>query len=280
MVQVSELYLYPVKSLRGFQLQQAVLTNQGLAFDRFWMVIDENNRFITQRKLAAMVLIHTTLSEGQLILSKPSDSDLGSLIINAHQAPDSDPFTATVWKDECLVIDEGDEASQWITQAIGSTQTLRLVRMAEQPRSQSKPELLGAHTSTLFADAAPFLVANTASLTAVNNNLQQHSYDSVTMEHFRPNIVITGIDAFVEHQINTLTHDHYELSHCYPCQRCIIPTINPDTAEKHPKQQPFSLISDINAMPNNPKAPAFGENAILVHGEGHSISIGDTLTIN
>lgn len=279
MVRIQQLAIYPVKSLRGFTVESAQLTAKGLLYDRHWMVIDENNRFVSQRKFGNMVLIHTQINNGQLILSIPSNAKSQPLFIDVSKTPSSTPFEATIWKDICEVIDEGEAASQWLTHALSSPTKLRLVRMGNKPRPQSKPGLVGVQTHTDFADAAPFLVANTQSLAAVNQQLAKADLQAVTIERFRPNIVLEGIDAFAEHQVQQLIHPNYQLKHCYPCERCVMPTIDIATGIRHPQQQPFSLIADINPMPGNAKSPAFGENAVLVRGEGSIISVGDMLSV-
>ncbi|MGS2718457.1 MOSC domain-containing protein [Eionea flava] len=280
MLTIEQLYLYPVKSLRGFTLEAAVLTPQGLQHDRQWMIIDSNNKFVTQRKYAQMVLIHTAFREHdgkkQLVLSHSQKTDITPLTIDVNSAPTGTPFDATIWKDTCAVLDEGQAASDWLSAALGIPQ-LRLVRMAHTPRPQSKPELLGDNTHTYFADAAPYLIANEKSLAEINLQMANNSHAPVPMENFRPNIVLQGLTAFEEHEIAGFEHEFgaYTLSHRYPCQRCVMPTVNIETGERHPKQQPFSLIRDINPMPDNPKAPAFGENAILLQGDGEVIRVGD-----
>jgi uncharacterized protein YcbX len=276
MITIEQLYLYPVKSLRGFTVDSALLTPQGFAHDRQWMIIDSKNRFVTQRKYGGMVLIHTTIKDQQLILSHSQQPDLEPLVIDITQKPTSPVFDAVIWKDTCQVLDEGQVASDWLHTALGM-EDLRLVRMADTPRPQSKPDLLGEHTHTYFADAAPFLIANTQSLAAVNQQMIDKGFEPVPMENFRPNIVVSGLVEFKEHSIAGLSHDDYTFKHCYPCQRCVMPTVDIDTGKRHPKQQPFTLISDINPMPDNPKAPAFGENAILTSGDGAIIHVGDVM---
>jgi len=68
-MKVSELYLYPVKSLKGFQLEQAELTPLGLKYDRAWMIIDDSYQCITQRKHPQMVLIKTAIEKNCLKIS-------------------------------------------------------------------------------------------------------------------------------------------------------------------------------------------------------------------
>lgn len=277
MASISHIAIYPVKSLRGFRVDSAILTPQGLAHDRQWMIINEDNRFVTQRKYAQMILIHTRIEAGQLILSKPSAPELSELKIDIDRIPDVDPVDVVIWKDTCQALDEGEAASQWLAEALDIPSKLRLVRIAPMPRPQSKPHLLGENTHTLFADAAPFLVTNEASLSRLNEQLNNHDIDAVPMERFRPNIVLSGPDAFTEHQLSGLSHSDYQLKFCYPCQRCVMPTIDIESGTRHPKQQPFSLLAEINAMPDSPKAPAFGENAILISGQGKRICVGDTV---
>lgn len=277
---ITDLFIFPVKSLRGIAVKEALLTPTGLQWDRHWMIVKPNGGFITQRQFPQMVLIHTAITKELLVLSKQGMPDI-SIPLQANQKQSSQPFTATVWRDECEVVDEGEAVSHWLSEAIGTPKPVRLVRMADnRQRPQSKPELLGANTTTEFADAAPYLVCNQNSLRAVNHSLLANKHEAVTIEHFRPNIVINAIDAFAEHKVASLENDHYQFKHCYPCQRCVVPTINIETGIRHPQQQPFSLVSDLNSMPDNPKAPAFGENAILITGENQKITIGDQLTVN
>lgn len=275
-ITISQLFVFPVKSLRGIPVKEAKLTPTGLLWDRHWMIVKPNGGFITQRQFPNMVLIHTQLTDEHLILSKEG---MPPLTIPLIKNTFSNSFKATVWKDECDVVDEGEAASQWLTEAIGAPDALRLVRLLDgSKRPQSKPDLLGEATTTHFADAAPYLVCNQTSLDAVNESLQKNKFDPVPIDNFRPNILLNGIEAFDEHIISELHHPDYQLRHCYPCHRCAVPTININTGKRHPKQQPFSLISELNSMPDQPKAPAFGENAILTKGADQIIKVGDSLT--
>ena len=277
MITISDLWLYPVKSLRGFQIPSATLTLQGLQWDRHWMLIDENGKFLTQRKIPQMVLVNTRLTDSELILSKQGIDDCH---IPLAPPTNSESQIASIWKDSCEVIIEDATVNRWLQKALDWEKPIYLVRMkAGTQRTQSKGEQLGDDTHTYFADAAPFLITNVASLNALNQSLQAHKMTQASMEQFRPNIVLEGLAPFAEHTIGTLKHNQYELKHCYPCQRCIMPTIDLGTAIPHPKQEPFKRLMHLNTMPDNNKAPAFGENAILTKGAGLQIQLGDTLVM-
>lgn len=278
-IEINQLFIYPVKSLRGIAVKRAELTATGFKWDRHWMITKSDGGFITQRQFPKMVLIQPQLTADSVILSMTGMDDLIIPFKRNAEIVTTDAITdAKIWKDSCKVADEGEAASQWITKAINAPKALRLVRMASgHKRPQSKPELLGEMTHTLFSDAAPLLICNIDSLKALNASLVKHQFDPVEMDNFRPNIVLNGLNAFDEHKLKGLHNQHYELKHCYPCQRCIIPTINIYTGIKNSKQEPFSLLAELNAMPDNNKAPAFGENTIVTQGIGELVNVGDLL---
>ena len=279
-IRVTGLFTYPVKGLKGISQDSALLTPTGLQWDRYWMIINAKQRFISQRQYPQMALINTELNNDHLILRATSTQDLK---VPLNFTGDPKTFKATIWKDECQVISEGAEASEWLKHLLGDDQIYKLVRLSPQHhRPQSKPDIFGKETTTYFADAAPYLVCNDASLTSLNNSFTPK--ETFLMDRFRPNITISGCEAFDEHKISQLNHENFSLKLCYPCQRCAVPTINQQTAEKHQQQEPFRSLSSLNPMPDNPKAPAFGENAYLMIHSDTSIkrtmrlSIGESLT--
>ena len=264
-VEITQLTVYPVKSMRGIALESAVLTSQGLAHDRRFMVVRSDGRFVTQRELHRLALVHTRLDKTGIELSiegaawSPFPAETQAAI----------PFKQKSGGDECETLDQGAEISRWLTSALHSSDRLRLVRMAPgYVRPQGQPANLGKKTSTFFADAAPFLVANEASLEALNRELELRGHVPVPMNRFRPNIVLRGPGPFAEHQVAELSSEEFRLKFCHPCQRCVVTTIDQDTAAKHPDWQPYKTLRDINPMPGNERAPAFAHNAILLDGDG------------
>ncbi len=272
-IKVEQLNIFPVKSLAGIELQESALTNLGLKWDRHWMIVMPNGRFVTQRQKPKMALIKTALSDKELVLSSQDQHCSISL-----DFPKGEPFEATIWRDKCLVVDEGDEVAHWIRQVLDSTVPLRLVRLAKDcSRPQSAPERFGAETTTLFADAGPILVANQASLVRLNSELEQRGLSQVDMRRFRPNIILSGLEAFEEQNIAQLNHQNFSLKLCDRSERCIMTTVDPDTGIKHPDMEPFNTLMSLNTMPESDRKPAFGMNATLEKGSG-LIRVGDVLT--
>jgi uncharacterized protein YcbX len=272
--EISSLTIYPVKSMKGIELESAVLTPHGLENDRRFMVVRANGRFVTQRDLPQLAIVHTGLDEDGIVLSMDGHGSATIPFITA----DGDRIHTKVWGDECETVDQGEEISRWLTSALESNDTLRLVSMAPGfVRPQSQPENLGEMTSTFFADAAPFLIANESSLEVLNQELETRGHSPVPMNRFRPNIVVRGLAPFTEHEIAELSSENYCLALCHPCERCVVTTIDQATGIKNPDRQPFRTLGEINPMPGTERSPAFAQNAILKEGEGRTVALGDRL---
>lgn len=269
--EVTGLRIYPVKSMKGITLRQATLAAEGLVHDRRFMVIRASGRFVTQRDMPRMSLVSVALEENGISLSM----ERAGRVTVPFGCREGRRFTTAVWNDPCETVDQGESVSRWLTESLESNEPLHLVAMAPGfTRPQGKADLLGARTHTLFADAAPFLIANEASLRALNNELLASGHDAVQMNRFRPNIIVQGLGAFEEHQVGHLSAGNMTLRLHHPCQRCIVTTIDQDTARRHPQREPFNTLSEINPMPGTQKQPAFGHNASLTAGEGLQISVG------
>ena len=59
------------------------------------------------------------------------------------------------------------------------------------------------------------------------------------------------------------------------CERCVVTTIDQETARKDPHQEPFRTLRRLNPMPGGKTGPAFGHYASLGSGDGAGISVGD-----
>jgi uncharacterized protein YcbX len=271
---VTGLYVYPVKSMKGIALDETVLTDKGLLHDRLWMVVRPDGRFVTQRGLPRLALVTTRLDDEGVVLSMEGH---GSIAI-PFQSSGGGSVRTKVWGDECEATDVGPLVSQWLTDALESPETLRIVHMAEGfKRPQGQPERYGADTTTHFADSAPFLVANEASLAALNSELAAGGHEPVPMNRFRPNIVVRGLEPFTEHRARELAGGNWSLRLADHCERCLVTTIDQQTAQRDPAREPYMTLRRINPVPGSKPAPAFAQNAVLGSGNGQPIAVGTPL---
>jgi len=274
-VTVSELHVYPVKSMRGIALSTARLTALGLEHDRRWMVVREDGRFVTQREMNRMALVQPALDGSGLSLSMA-----GHDAVRVPPEPSGKPLRTAVWDDDCEVVSAGAAVSDWLSECLQSPVRLHLSAMAPGfVRPQSQAERMGAGTRTVFADASPYLVASQDSLDALNQELSARSLPPVRMDRFRPNIVVRGLPAFDEHRVATLASARFGLRLRDRCERCVLTTIDPSTAVPDPAGQPFRTLVEINPVPGKTRSPAFAENATLEHGEGAEVRRGEALDV-
>lgn len=271
-IRITALFVYPIKSMAGIALNDAKLTRKGLRHDRHWMVVREDGRFVTQRDIPRMALVKTRLAGSGIELSLDGHGTITVPFKLFH----GENIETAVWRVKCQATDQGDEISDWLTRALESKERLRLVRMApEFRRPQNKPDIMGEDTTVDFADAAPLLVANESSLAELNSVLENKSMLAVPMNRFRPNIVLRGLEPFAEHELAGLSAANFQLRLRTPCERCVVTTIDQETAEKDPGGQPFKTLQDINPVPGKPKAPAFGQYATIIQGGSRTIKVGD-----
>lgn len=274
-LRIRQLFVYPVKSLRGIAVQQWQATPRGLEHDRQWMLVMPNGRFVSQRQLPRMALIDTALDSDDLTLSAAGHGSIRLPLAN----PDAGvSFVASVWRDTCEVQEASQEASSWLNRVLQPARPLRLVTMvADYQRRHINPRRFDS--DTLFADAAPYLIANHNSLQRLNDELCQRGLKPVDMRRFRPNLVIEGLPAFAEHHREQLRHvaSGFSFRLCDPCERCVITTIDPDSGVVAANREPFNTLRDLNPMPDNPAAPAFAVNACLQANAGMTLRVGDTL---
>jgi uncharacterized protein YcbX len=274
---LTALHVYPVKSMRGISLDEAVLTETGLRHDRRWMVIRAGGRFVTQRNEPRLALVRTRLEPDGVVLSFDGNGSITLPFVSRGGAA----VDTRVWQDPIEAIDEGDAVADWLTAAMGNRQRLRIVRLAPGfRRSLKNPRRFGPGTTTQFADSAPYLVANEESLDALNRKLQTQGHEPVPMNRFRPNVVLRGLEPFSEHRMAGLSGDGWRLALVDPCERCVVTTIDQQTAERDPAREPYLTLRRINPVAGTETAPAFAQNAKLEAGAGATIRLGAEMSVH
>ncbi|MDY7116897.1 MOSC N-terminal beta barrel domain-containing protein [Halomonas sp. SSL-5] len=277
-MKITQLNIYPVKSLGGIALDAAELTAEGLAWDRRWMVVDDVGRFVTQRQLPAMARIRVSLEADALVLMHPEAPPLRLPLVTGELVR----LPVYVWEDRCDALDEGDEAREWLGAVLGDLRGsgLRLVRFAPEHRRAVEPHYLapGERAHTGFADGYPLLVVSEGSLAEVNRRLAAKGLAPVPMSRFRPSLVVDEAGPFTEDGWDTLAaaDGAWRLGLRKPCQRCKITTVDQATGEIAVPGEPLRTLVEMNTR----LAPGgyFGQNAIVLEGEGARLSVGDELT--
>jgi hypothetical protein len=277
MIQVTDIYIYPVKSLKGVRLKEAETGLRGFKYDREWMITDSDYQFLTQREIEAMATITVSIAKDFLLLQSSKGNEL-KINLNAKRG---ESVQVSIWRDTCNAFDEGEAASYWLTDELGYWQgkTLRLVRFcSDRKRPVPAKYLHGREAESAFSDQFPYLITSWDSLKKLNEGLRENGKQEVTMARFRPNIVVSDI-ASIENKTSldlTSQDGNYEFGLRKPCKRCKITTINQDTGEIIDFKEPLSTLTSLNFSSENYGA-FFGQNAILLSDQNCVISVGDLL---
>jgi len=274
-IEVTGLFIYPVKSLRGISLSHSVLQPGGLPYDRHWVITDDNFQFITQRRYPAMATIETLLESDFLTLKTESSRPLQIPL----QREAGTVFSLKIWDDNCQAFDEGSEASDWLSTVLKTERPLHLLRFAPGTvRPVTSSFLQNESSETQFADAFPYLVTVEESLQALNARLLENGASAVPMNRFRPNIVIRGLPAFSENTPLDLVEisDRFRLGLRKPCQRCVITSIDQNSGIAGEPKEPLRTLLSFN-LPGAEVSAVFGQNTILKHPATAGIKNGDLL---
>jgi uncharacterized protein YcbX len=263
MLKVSQLFIYPIKSMAGIALKAAKITDRGLEYDRRWMLIDQNNRFISQREYPQMALLQPALTPGGLSITH---LPTGAQILVPYLPASAEFIAVTVWDDTCTGQYVNDEAAAWFSDILGAP--CRLVYMPDDSHRMVEPEYTDGNKLTSFSDAYPFLAISQASL----DDVSLRSGETIPADRFRPNIVFTGGQPFMEDEMAHFTINNINFYGAKLCARCPIPGINQQTAQR--VKEPLKALNTYRRMRNK---VWMGQN--LVHeGEG-GINVGDAIEV-
>lgn len=262
MIEVSGLTVYPVKSCAGLDAHSMRLDRFGPVGDRRWMLVDADNRFMSQRELAAMALIHASPEDTGLRLTHQQDSLHVSL-----PAADAPNRLVSVWSDSVRAQDGGEPAASWLSDILG--QACRLVYMGDDCYRRVDGIYAREGETVSFADGFPLLLISQASLDDLNGRLSK----PVPMNRFRPNLVVTGCEAYAEDSWCRIRIGDVEFDMAKACARCAMPSIDQDSG--HKDSEILRVLAGYRRRED--RQTYFGQN--LLYTGGGDIALGQQLEV-
>lgn len=259
---LNQMFIYPVKSLAGIAVKQWQVTEKGLLYDRKWMLIDEEQQFLSQRRLPQMALIKTALADKNLILSAPGISDMS---LPLHPC-DGEIIPSQIWHDNCAARGVSTEIDQWLSEFLNTK--CRLVYQPDDLIRPVDPHYARPGDKVSFADGFPFLILSEASLAALNQEMNL----TLSIARFRPNLVISGCESYAEDKWREICIGAIDFRLPKPCSRCSVPGIDPETAQV--SKEPLTTLSRLRKWQNK---IYFGQNAL--HDNGGILTVGDAVTV-
>lgn len=267
-LQLSEIWVYPIKSLGGISLNEAVAERRGLRYDRRWMLVNENGRFVSQREIPNMARLGTALDTKSLSVfwkHEPDNKVIIPLGVDLDVLPE---IQVEIWGDRCTALVMPNEINHWFSVNLG--EELRLVYMPDSTKRWADERFAPTGQHVSFADGFPYLIIGQATLDELNRRLET----ALPMNRFRPNFVFTGGEAFEEDHWQAFSIQDHPFQGVKPCARCSIPSIHQETAER--AAEPTKTLATFRKFDNK---ILFGQNVVWL-GEGEPlIRVGDRIRL-
>lgn len=288
-MKISEINIYPIKSLAGIPLESALVEKRGLRFDRRWMLTDKEGLFFTQREVPAMSTIAVGLTGGGLVVSAKGFED-----IEIPFEPDlGERLQVRVWNSEVLAEAYRSAVSEWFSDVL--RRNCKLVRMPEHAERHVSERFDRGDDIVSFADGYPLLLIGEGSLAELNERLQDRYHSEeygeklpLPMNRFRPNIVVHGSDPFEEDGWARIKVGEALFHVVKPCARCVVTTVDQERGEFDGKEPlktlaGFRMAKDVfpdtfEEFGQTANAVLFGEN-LIPDNPGASVRIGDEIEV-
>lgn len=259
-MKVNSIHIYPIKSLGGVSLQSSSVHWRGLEFDRRWMLVDKDGKFITQRKYPKLTLFSIKVFDDHLLVSSKQGGDSFSIPF----IPNGAKLSVKVWDDSVNAVEVAKEVSDWFSLQL--EEHVKLVYMPDDSKRLIDTKYASNSELVNFADGYPLLLANSASLDDLNDRLEKEIY----IDRFRPNIVVGGTFPFEEDEWKNISIGDSAIEVVKKCARCVMVNIDPSTSKKSK-----DVLQVLSTYRNKNNKVYFGVNA-LIHKTG-IIKVGDEL---
>jgi uncharacterized protein YcbX len=277
-MKITEINIYPVKSLKGIGLGEARVTRRGFESDRRWMITDDAGKFLSQRELPKMASIAISIEPDGLRFSAPGTEDLPV----QSRPTEGNIGQVQVWSSVCAAEFYDETVNGWFSELLGTR--CRLVYMPEDTKRGINPLFNTGEDIVSFADGYPFMALGEASLEDLNSRLDA----PLPMNRFRPNLVIGGAEAYAEDRWKRVRIGGTIFRATKPCARCSITTVD-QAKGLFGGKEPLRTLADYRkaqqVMPDAYAAMGMGGNDVLFgqnlvpENVGEPIRVGDGVEV-
>ncbi|MBK9733781.1 MAG: MOSC domain-containing protein [Saprospiraceae bacterium] len=261
MYTIKELIIYPIKSLAGISVSSSKACEAGFEYDRRWMLLDEENKFLTQRSATQMALFIPAIEDDFISINYKSEK----ISFGINETSEEDIVTK-VWDDVTTTNVVSEHVNNWFSRLLERKVTLVKIKSEFSRKHHNKTKDININVS--LADGYPYLLIGEESLRFLNTKLQT----TVLMNRFRPNIVVTSNFPHEEDSWKNIKIGNSDFVNLKPCGRCMI--INIDQQTTAINDEPLKVLNTYRKLGNN---VIFGTNLMCIT-EGY-VNIGDLLTI-
>ena len=323
---VKSLWIYPIKSCHGIELDNGITLGTGMEYDRQfafarWMKISKGDegvkmgwKFLTQREAPLLATIRPELwvpdrssseyseshpnvrSKGVVVIKYPTGDGDETKTVEFPYAPTTDQIKIsgfrtqpmTIWKDspDSILMASTENHDKWIEEVKAYLRVktplglfrVKSVHSRSLFRNAPRIDEVAYQPSVGFQDAYPLHIMNLASVQDVARKFEGGS-SALSAKNFRPNIIITGGEAFAEDcwkRVEIGDTDYY--TSCRTV-RCLLPNVDQDTGSRH-ASEPNKTLKDFRKIDKgDPNNACLGMQMVPAGPEAARIQVGDNLTV-
>lgn len=257
---IKEIWIYPVKGMRGVSVSSAMAYEEGFQNDRRYMLVDKNGLFYSQRNHPTMAKFDSKIANNRLSFSYED---------KFFEVEESDTFPldkVTVWDNHFLARQVSLEADHWLSEILGAP--TRLMKLDKKSNRIKSIPSLDKETKVSFADGYPYLVLGTSSMDLLNEKLESE----VGHDRFRANMLL---ETMTPHEEDTWSHfqaNEAQFQIVKPCVRCQVINIDQKSGERY--KEPTKTLASYRAFGHKIQ---FGANVICT--KVGKVSVGDIVSL-
>jgi uncharacterized protein YcbX len=277
-MKVTEINIYPIKSLGGISLEECLIEKRGFEFDRRWMLTDKNGEFFTQREFPKMATLSIEIKDNSLQISNSKNEQINV----PFEFEKNQTQKVTVWNSICDAFVLPGNINEWLSNVLETD--CQLVYMHDESEREISEFFRQDNEIVSFADGYPFLLIGENSLNDLNEKLET----KLPMNRFRPNIVIDGAEAFAEDRWKKIQIGDSVFRSTKPCARCVMTTVEQNSGEFDGKEPlktlaKYRLAKDVfpgelESLDLSANAVLFGQN-LVAENFGGKIKLGDEVRV-
>ena len=279
MLFLTQINIYPVKSLDGFSPTWATVEMRGLQHDRRWMLVDEAGVFMSQRTTRKMTQLRASI-EGKDLLIVDKNNPTHNITIPI--AAEGEIMQVSVWEDTTQGMKISAEADAFLSDFLGVK--CHLVKMPDTTNRRLEERYNSGDDIVSYADGYPYLIIGETSITDLNARLKTPlNTDNQPLEglrRFRANFIFSGGKPYEEETWSEFQIGSVPFLGIKPCGRCVMITLDPDTSEA--SAEPLKTLATYRSENKKVK---FGQNLIWCNTESQmdtpqTVHVGSVVSVS
>ena len=308
MMQLSQINIFPVKSLDGYSPKTAVVERRGLRHDRRWLIVDADGVFMTQRTNGRMALLRAQVIDDAVLTLSEKGNPNNSIKIDLKKGGNTEgsplllppstglrgEMTVQIWDDRVLAALVSPQADAFLSDFLNKK--CHLVSMPPTTERRLEEKYNTGDDIVSFADAYPFLILGEATMQDLNNKIAARHAENVpnqfpitinqsptnplSIRRFRANFIFSGGAPFAEDAFKNFKIGDVDFVGLKPCARCVLTTRDPDTGQKG--KEPLETLATYRQRGTK---ILFGQNLIFNADRWQwaalpEVSVGDVLSLD